>query len=196
MKYIERYWRDANPEDAIKEPPMVARFRDREIDAWIIDQLCGVDTSKKYWFSEEETLSQIFWWQCQVYDAPDPGEGYELLDVFKDKPQEGDEYREAFQKEWSKRDDETASFCPLTYYRRRIAPPEPKYMPFTWEDRKELQGRMVQLHWENGTKQEMLLHHFTLSTDGQFEIAKVCAEKMLKIGVFLDTGKPVGKLIS
>ena len=34
--YIERYWRDAKPEDAIKEPPMVARLRDNERQSWRI----------------------------------------------------------------------------------------------------------------------------------------------------------------
>ena len=189
MSYIERYWRDAKPEDAVKEPPMVARFRDEDYKTWIVDKLIYWDRSDAPWHRDDGRC----YYHCQVYDAPDPGEGWRLIDVDKDKPQKDDEYREVYEKEWSKRDDATASFCPLTLYRRRIAPPEPEYVPFTWEDRKELQGRMVQLHWENGTKQELLLHHFTLTNDGLFEIAKVDAERMLKIGVFLDTGKPVGK---
>ena len=35
--YIERYWRDATHADAIKEPPMVARFRDEHYKDWVID---------------------------------------------------------------------------------------------------------------------------------------------------------------
>ena len=191
MSYIERYWRDAKPEDAIKEPPMVARLRIWD-DTWVMDTLQGIDRSIDFQWRGSSFAGK----ECQVYDAPDPGEGYELIDINKDKPQKDDEYREVYEKEWSKRDDATASFCPLTLYRRRIAPPEPKYVPFTWDDRKELQGRMVQLHWETGMKQELLLHHFTLTNDGLFEIAKVDAERMLKIGVFLDTGERVGKKVT
>ena len=41
--YIERYWRDTKPEDAINEPPMVARFRIDDVDEWCTDTLQGLD---------------------------------------------------------------------------------------------------------------------------------------------------------
>lgn len=74
--YIERYWRDATPEDAIKEPPMVARFSTvpfNEDDDPEINRLYGVvfDESAEgyvlYWESKKSA-----WPYCQVYDTNEP----------------------------------------------------------------------------------------------------------------------------
>jgi len=72
--YIERYWRDATPADAIKDPPMVARFSTCKIkhddDACHEDWLYGVDldpSTKKYRLLWESKKSA--WQYCQVLDT-------------------------------------------------------------------------------------------------------------------------------
>ena len=47
-KYIERYWRDATPEDAIKDPPMVARFRDKPLEDWVVNLLHNINKAEGY----------------------------------------------------------------------------------------------------------------------------------------------------
>ena len=47
MNYIERYWRDATPADAIKEPPMVARFKHEESGKWKIERLGSLSPKGK-----------------------------------------------------------------------------------------------------------------------------------------------------
>jgi hypothetical protein len=74
-KYIERYWRGATREDTIKEPPMVARFRNLGTD-WAISRLYSWDRERNLWCSEDGHCRS----EAEVYDAPDPGEGYELVD--------------------------------------------------------------------------------------------------------------------
>lgn len=75
--YIERYWRDATPADAIKEPPMVARFSNvkisRDDDVVCEDFLYGVvldDSTKKYRLIWESKKSG--WHYCQVLDTGEP----------------------------------------------------------------------------------------------------------------------------
>lgn len=77
MNYIERYWRDATPADAIKEPPMWARFSTRKIkhedDVYDENYLYGVvldESTKKYrliWESKKHG-----WHYCQVLDTGKP----------------------------------------------------------------------------------------------------------------------------
>lgn len=184
--YIERYWRDAKPEDAIKDPPMVARFRDEDSDTWITDSLSGYDRQREYWFSWSDELSQIYWWHCQVYDAPDPGEGWRLIDIDKDAKQDGDEYLHP-DGTWKKADN--APFNNMRLYRRRITPTV-TYVPFTWEDREQLRGRWIK--FKNGrevqcTKLEPVNH------GGGMVINCYTPLELLQSATFLDTGKPVGK---
>ena len=68
MDYIERYWRDATPQDAIKEPPMLARFRHEVSDDWEYDYLVGWDRTDDDKWRGNMNSSSI----CQVYDAPAP----------------------------------------------------------------------------------------------------------------------------
>lgn len=77
MNYIERYWRDATPADAIKEPPMWARFSNCKIkhdgDELFEDYLYGVvldDSAKKYRLIWESKKSG--WRYCQVLDTAKP----------------------------------------------------------------------------------------------------------------------------
>ena len=79
--YIERHWRDAKPEDAIGELRMVARFKDNQNDEWIIDRLSGFCLERELWFCATDQLKGVAYFICQVYDAPDPGESYELIDI-------------------------------------------------------------------------------------------------------------------
>jgi len=180
--YIERYWRDAKPEDAIKEPPMVARFEGTEI----IGNLRGFKLVGNLKWCDNESM----WWsQCQVYDAPDPGEGYELIDTRKARKQEGDEVLGDDGK-WSLADP--YNFVPELHYRRRITPTA-TYVPFTWEDREQLRGRWIK--FKNGrevqcTKLEPMNH------GGGMVINCYTPLELLQNATFLDTGKPVGKEVT
>ena len=186
--YIERYWRDATPEDAINEPPMVARFRDEDDDIWEYDLLVGWDrTDDCRW------RSQLDWFdQCQVYDAPDPGEGWRLIDPHKEPLREGDEFMLFFDRKrgWIHIDTEVRNWAEKNFYRRRIEPPKPKYAPFTWEDREQLRGRWI---IDSTGEQEYTIDDF-LNDDGVLYICGHPAEYFLNWR-FLDTGEPVGRRI-
>lgn len=185
-EYIERYWRDATPADAIKEPPMVARFRDEDDKEWLIGKLFGFDRSRKYkWCGE--TRDAI---KCQVYDTPDPGEGWRLIDLEKDKPQEGDEVWAGYK--WSPMQYFMEFFLP-NHYRRRIEQlkPESKYEPFRWEDREQLRGRWIV---DSTGEQEYTIDDF-LNDDGVLYICGHPAEYFLN-WKFMDTGEPVGRKVT
>lgn len=182
--YIERYWRDATPADAIKEPPMVARFRDPNY-SWKIEALRGVRQGAAFpWFSE----SKISFQQCQVYDAPDPGEGWRLIDTENEEPQEGDEVYDPTSRQWIKRSYPFTSWV-RSVNRRRIEPPKPKYVPFTWEDREQLRGR-----WITREKDGYVIEEIAYRFDSRaFEVVAI---NLLQDWRFLDTGEPVGKKVT
>ena len=186
--YIERYWRDAKPEDAIKEPPMVARFRDSLdcnscMSVWSEPQrLLGWDRSNDLNWSG----GVCYWRFCQVYDAPDHGEGYELIDIRKVRKQEGDEVLGDDGK-WSLVDP--YNFVPELHYRRRITPTV-TYVPFTWEDREQLRGR-----WVYRDKDGYVLEEVAFKFDSR--AFDVVAKHLLDDGwKFIDTKKPVGKEVT
>ena len=187
--YIERYWRDATPQDAIKEPPMVARLRIWD-DTWVMETLQGIDRSIDFQWRGSSFAGK----ECQVYDAPDPGEGWRLIDPDKDTKQEGDEYLSS---------DGTWAFAGLYYflpqasYRRRIEQPKPKpkYVPFTWEDREQLLGRRV-LAREQHRQVEFTCDVFLLNDDGTFFINGYYSVWLCKNATFLDAGEPVGKKVT
>jgi hypothetical protein len=186
--YIERYWRDATPQDAIKEPPMVARLRNDEGYTWHIGSLTGIRRDSYYpWYSPNLGSHK----QCQVYDAPDPGEGWRLIDVDSEKPQEGDEIYDRDTGTWRRR---LRPFKPsaLSINRRRIEQPkpEPKYVPFRWEDREQLRGRWI----VNFTGQQEYMIDDFLNDDSVLYICGHPAEYFLNWR-FLDTGEPVGRKI-
>jgi hypothetical protein len=118
-EYVERYWRDAKRVDAIAEQPMVARFRDQEWDKWYQSQLYGWERGDTHCW---ESRNGHGWRMCQVYVAPDPGEGWVLLDPDKDKPAEGDECWDSMDRKWRNRFLESNPFHPTGFYRRRIKP--------------------------------------------------------------------------
>ena len=188
QNYIERYWRDATPADAIKEPPMVARFRDEDDKEWLIGKLFGFDRSRKYkWCGE--TRDAI---KCQVYDAPDPGEGWRLIDPEKESPEEGDEFFEHGY--WKTRRAKTDPFAKTFYYRRRIEQPKPQYVPFAWEDREQLRGRIITFVYQNSTI-EFRCESFSVYDD-EFLVNDFCAKWLCKNAVFVDTKEPVGKKVA
>lgn len=87
MGMVESYWRDAKPEDAVRVVPLRARFRCDEAMNWTTDDLvligyCGV-TRVKWAHLDGPWLDTDGdgWLFCQVYDAPDPGEGWRLVDT-------------------------------------------------------------------------------------------------------------------
>ena len=185
--YIERYWRDATPADAIKEPPMVARFRDKGELAWKIDKLISWDRSDDPWVDENHWTYDF----CQVYDTPDPGEGWRLIDVWEEAKQEGDEFWSLSGK-W--KPATLCKFYPNHFYRRRIEQPkpEPKYVPFTWDDREQLRGRwIVQVGYEN-TEQMINKMDFC---HNEFYANNKTARQLLDGWRFLASNEPVGRRV-
>ena len=201
--YIERYWRDATPEDAIKEPPMVARFRDDD-GRWIEKNFrllgwsrLGTRNNDCLWYSDGIGCYK----QCQVYDAPDPGEGWRLVDPDSDSyNQDGIEFWYPAFKLWFSRrsfgrDKQPFEMDNATYYRIRIEPPnpEPKYVPFTWEDREQLRGRWIV---DRTGEQEYTINDF-FNVNGVLYICGHQAEHFLNWNwTFVDTGEPVGKKVA
>ena len=178
--YIERYWRDAKPADATKEPPMVARFRDEHYQSWVIDNLIYWDRSEVPWHRDDGFCYE----RCQVYDAPDPGEGWRLVDTASEVPQDGDEV-------FANSDWHRLSIVQFgkAVYRRRITPTV-AYVPFTWEDRDQLRGRWMKRIIDGDVAMEMLDTCFDCRTFTHF------AKKYLEDWHFLDTGEPVGKKVT
>ena len=183
--YIERYWRDAKPEDAIKEPPMVARFRDAGGRSWKIDQLNGYNRAQKYQWGGDSYWHEF----CQVYDAPDPGEGWRLIDTDSETKREGDEYLHP-DGMWYMAD--SGLFRCKYIYRRRITPAV-TYEPFTWEDREQLRGKWIVQVESTGTEQ--MVNKLDLINGDLFANNKLALE-LLTGWRFLDTGEPVGKKVT
>lgn len=188
--YIERYWRDAVPADAIKEPPMMARFRDDEKYAWRMNLLRGIRQGAEFpWFSECKGSFE----QCQVYDAPDPGEGWRLIDTENEEPQEGDEIYDLTSRRWIQRSYPFTSWV-TSLNRRRIETPKPKYVPFEWQDREQLRGRWLQRKTGHVTE-ELIATKFETGRRGLIVNGIYGADLLLKQWTFLDTGEPVGRRI-
>ena len=185
--YIERYWRDATPADAVKEPPMVARFQHEGYKTWIIDKLIYWDRSHYPWHRDDGFCYE----RCQVYDAPDPGEGWRLIDVEKEKGEVDDEFLTQ-SGVWLPecRQDGFEHGVP---YRRRIEQlkPEPKYVPFTWEDRDQLRGRWV----IDGAGDEQAIVRIE-KYKHSFCVNSIPIEDFLWAWRFVDTGEPVGKKVT
>ena len=184
--YIERYWRDATPADAIREPPMVARFCNEYCPDWVIGKLIYWDRSETPWHREDGFCYDL----CQVYDAPDPGEGWRLIDIDKDAKQEGDEFL-SFDKAWKPAHSD--KFFSNHIYRRRITPIV-TYIPFTWEDREQLRGRIITFVGRNRTV-EFRCESFSVDDD-EFLVNDFCAKWLCKNAVFVDTKEPVGKKVT
>lgn len=188
--YIERYWRDATPADAIREPPMVARFRNGSGFNWYIDYLTGIRCNHDYpWYSVRLGSHK----HCQVYDAPDPGEGWRLIDPHKEPLREGDEFMFCLERHrgWIQIDSVPTGWAEKNFYRRRIEPPKPKYEPFKWEDREQLRGRLITYVDRNRTV-EFRCESFAVDDDGLI-VNDAYADWLCKHAVFVDTKKPVGR---
>ena len=190
--YIERYWRDATPEDAIKEPPMVARFRHNEDSDWLIGPLEGFRRNLQYcWYS-----IKLGWHKhCQVYDAPDPGEGWRLIDPDKEQPEEHDEYLCPVSKFWCFCTEylRKVSYSKDSIIRRRVKQPKPKYEPFKWEDREQLRGRLITFVDRDRTV-EFRCETFAVDDDGLI-VNDAYADWLCKNAVFVDTQEPVGRRV-
>ena len=83
-------------------------------------------------------------------------------------------------------------FAESYIYRRRIEQPkpEPKYVPFEWEDREQLRGRWIV---DRTGEQEYTIDDF-LNDDDVLYICGHPAEHFLNWR-FLDTGEPVGRRV-
>ena len=167
---------------------MVARFQHEGYKTWIIDKLIYWDRSHYPWHRDDGFCYE----RCQVYDAPDPGEGWRLIDVEKEKGEVDDEFLTQ-SGVWLPecRQDGFEHGVP---YRRRIEQlkPEPKYVPFTWEDRDQLRGRWVVQVESTGTEQ--MVNKLDLINNDLFANNKLALE-LLTGWRFLDTGEPVGKKV-
>lgn len=194
QQFIERYWRDATPADAIKEPPMVARFRDDNGGEWKWNgRLLGIDRS---------VISGCLWCAknaafryCQVYDAPDPGEGWRLIDPNTETLQEGDGLTVSSHREsgWVEIQVRPNSWSERDFYRRRIEQPkpEPRYEPFKWEDREQLRGRWI---GSNDGRWERFIAYIYKDSE-RFYANGISTESLLEEYHFLDTGEPVGRRV-
>ena len=190
VKYIERYWRDAKPEDAIKEPPMVARFRMYGDVPWKFGELHGTHKKdNRIWFDKKFCNS---WTICQVYDAPDPGEGWRLIDTENEQPQDGDEIYLSREGKWQCRKTPFQTWA-KSFNRRRITPTV-TYVPFTWEDREQLRGRWI---YRNGfPENEFFVATISRGSNGMLYAHGIGSERLCAEYLFVDTGKPVGKEVT
>lgn len=193
--YIERYWRDATPQDAIKEPPMVARFRYKDAEDWVIGKLIYWDRSREPWNSETWDRFE----RCQVYDAPDPGEGWRLVDPNTETLQEGDGLMVSSHREsgWVEIQVRPNSWSERDFYRRRIEQPkpEPRYEPFRWEDREQLRGRWITWKHEDGTTIETQINHLSEHRLEGLWFKSRNPKWLVENATFLDTGEPAGRKI-
>jgi hypothetical protein len=192
MNYIEQFWRDAKPEDAIKEPRMVARFRDYGDSSWmLIDYLIYWNRSEAPWIHSYGYCYE----ECQVYDPPagfEIGEGWRLVDKEKDTPQSCDEIYEGARNRWIKR-SHVGPYDRELIYRRRIEPPKPKYVPCTWEDREQLRGRWIR---NKETNEELLIATFYTDDDGRLRSTGRSSDYLYDCFIFCDTNEPVGKKVT
>lgn len=192
-QFVEQFWRDAEPEDAIKQPAMVARFR-ADDDTRFSSPLTLYGARRRFsegwfWYASDGGL----WTVCQVYDPPagfEIGEGWRLVDKEKDMPQKGDEIYEQARNRWIQRSHAGPYDRELTY-RRRIEQSKPKYVPFTWEDREQLRGRWV----IDGAGDEQCIVRIE-KYKHSFCVNSVPIGDLLWGWTFLDTGEPVGKKVT
>ena len=133
------------------------------------------------------------WTHCQVYDAPDPGEGWRLIDIDKD------DFTDKSIEVWNEGNqcweprlpcNQGTVFDKYSTYRIRITPAV-KYVPFTWEDREELRGRWIVDEYGNEYQFTRFELHATygICFDGTGPV------ELLEKWKFLDTGEPVGKKV-
>lgn len=190
-KRLERYWRKAEASDIAKGPFPVARFRNGPVQTWKPGRLVGFCHK-----GVQKYLSDENWFtEAEVYYAPDVGDGYEPIDPGHEKPQPGDEYWSVSESRWCFRFKPDAEFEPAAFYRRKIKP-TPTLVPFDWEDREKFRGRRIFVTWEDGAMQELPSLVFTRTVQGNLLVDGVDAERLLAVGKFADTDKPVGKEIS
>lgn len=186
-QYVEKFWRDAKPEDVV-EPPMVARFRIDDKDQWSVCKLLGIDRSLRFKW-RGYNFDGI---ECQVYDPPkgfEIGDGYELIDTTKTTKQEGDEYWLGHK--WVKAD--SYPFRYYEVYRRPIAP-KYKYIPFTWKDLSMFWGREILT--KHGDYQHKKVIDDCIGFDSGILIINGNESTWLvEHAVFCDTNEPVGKKV-
>jgi len=133
---IEQFWRDATAEDVagiVKTGnPIPARIRNANNEVWREGLIAGWSLPCFLPVSVWIDKDGVRWKQCQVYDPPqwwrdkpDPGEGWRLLDPFKEKNLEKfDEFFCTATKAWRQSDNAMLGKDqqPETWYRRRIEP--------------------------------------------------------------------------
>ncbi len=114
-KYIERYWRKATKEDSVKDPMMEARFSNDPKFGFVIGKLANWHRDNQWPWVDENGRH---WNTAEVYDAPDPGEGYELIDPMTEMPGPGLEF--LYGQHWHPGGEKVLEWD--TLYRRKIQP--------------------------------------------------------------------------
>lgn len=120
--YFERFWRKATPQDAIKQPSMVARCLD-DNGKWNISTLTGYDSDPvdegHNWLFKEDSADN-----AQVYDPPanfELGEGYEFVDPVAEPYARDIEYWSRSLQCWKKRSNGFGKLnTTLDIYRRKV----------------------------------------------------------------------------
>lgn len=123
--YFDKFWRTATPQDAIKQPSMVARCLD-DNRKWRISTLTGYDSDPvnegHNWLFKENSADN-----AQVYDPPanfELGEGYEFVDAKKEPKAKGVEFwwhtNDCRNGHWEKRPDYYGNLTIYDIYRRKI----------------------------------------------------------------------------
>lgn len=186
-EYIERYWRDATPQDAVKEPPMVARFRQNGGLNWRYHKLFNWDRTVPDKWINDEGYRYYF---CQVYSPPDPGEGWRLIDTENEKPEWGDQYFD--DETWIDRPPEILLFNRNFVYRREAN--KITYKPLKWQDCKKLQGRWIRTK-DVGCETTMAITRIC-QRHGKLLINSISSQKLFKNWVFVDTGEPVARKVT
>lgn len=129
--YFERFWRKATPQDAIKQPSMVARCIDDD-GKWSIVVLTGYDSDPidegHHWLFKEDSADN-----AEVYDPPanfELGEGYEFVDAKKEPKAKDVEFwwhnGDWSRGRWEKRPYYYGNLTDYDIYRRKIKV-APKY---------------------------------------------------------------------
>lgn len=136
-------------------------------------------------------FSGVKWTHCQVYDAPDPGEGWRLIDVENEQGEVGDEFLTE-SGVWLP-ECRTNGFEDGVPYRRRITPTV-TYVPFAWEDREQLRGRWVRC--VDVPENEWAISSMYIGGSGELRANGVPADRLAIGFIFLDTNEPVGRKVT
>lgn len=193
--YHPEFWRDAVPEDAIKDPPMTAKFTHYPHGfpgntETVIGPLRGVvqykSNRKPDWFDAEGNRYTA----AQVYDPPEGFEfdtsKYRLIATVFEAPMDGDQ--EFNCGKWVDRPKSCGAFDRKKFYRRLFL----RCIAFEWADRDSLRNVWV---YNIDNQAEMLCTKFDPdpTNPNALIVNGISAEELARSWSFMLTNKPVGK---